>query len=52
MSYTPAQLAITCPKCHGVGKCLESTLWGSKFMEEPHPERVQAAEQEETDGLR
>lgn len=46
MAYTPEQLAIVCPKCHGVGKCLEPTLWGSKFCEEPHLERVQAAQQE------
>lgn len=44
MAYTPAQLAIVCPKCKAVGKCLNPTLWGSKYIEEPHPERVQAAE--------
>lgn len=46
MSYTPEQLAIVCPKCKGVNKCLEKTLWGSKFIEEPHSERVKAAEVE------
>lgn len=46
MAYTDAQLAIVCPKCHGVGKCLDKTLWGQKYIEEPHRERVQAAEQE------
>jgi hypothetical protein len=45
MSYTDAQLAIVCPKCKGVGKCLEKTLWGSKYIDDPHPERVQAAEE-------
>jgi hypothetical protein len=44
MSYTVAQLAVVCPKCHGVGKCLEKTFWGSKFLDAPHPERVKAAE--------
>jgi len=44
MSYSASQLAIICPKCHAVGKCLEKTLWGHKFIEEPHPERVVAAE--------
>lgn len=43
MSYTAVQLAIVCPKCKGIGKCLDKTLWGSKYIEEPHPERVQAA---------
>jgi hypothetical protein len=45
MSYTAAQLAIVCPKCHGVGKCLDPSLWGSKFIENPHPERVAAAQE-------
>lgn len=44
MSYTPAQLAVVCPKCKGVGKCLDKKLWGSAFIESPHPERVAAAE--------
>jgi len=49
MAYTPEQLAVVCPKCHAArgGKCLEKTLWGSKYMEEPHPERVEAAENNE-----
>lgn len=47
MSYTTEQLAIVCPKCHAVGRCLKKTLWGSKFAGGPHPERVQAAEQGE-----
>ncbi len=44
MAYTVEQLAIVCPKCHGLGKCLDKTLWGHKFIESPHPERVKAAE--------
>jgi hypothetical protein len=46
MVYTEAQLDIVCPKCHAArgGKCLDKTLWGSKYSEEPHPERVLAAE--------
>ena len=42
--YTAAQLAIVCPKCHAAkgGKCLDKTLWGSKHIESPHPERVKA----------
>lgn len=43
MAYTAEELAIVCPKCKGVGKCLEKTQWGSKYIEQPHPERVQAA---------
>jgi hypothetical protein len=45
MAYTAAQLAIVCPKCHAVGKCLDKTLWGSKYAEQPHPERVKAADE-------
>lgn len=38
-------LSIVCPRCRAAkgGKCLDKTLWGSKYIEEPHPERVQAA---------
>lgn len=48
MSYTAEQLAIVCPKCRAArgGKCLDPTLWGSKYAEEPHPERAAAAEKE------
>ena len=49
MAYTPEQLAVVCPKCLAArsGKCLEKALWGSKYMEEPHPERVEAARNNE-----
>ena len=45
MSYTAEQLAIVCPKCKAArtGKCLDKTLWGSKYIENPHAERVEAA---------
>jgi len=48
MSYTPEQLAVVCPLCHAAkgGKCLEASMWGSKYIETPHDERVQDAEQE------
>lgn len=46
MAYTSAQLAIVCPACQAVGKCLEKTVWGSKYLDYPHPERVYVAERE------
>lgn len=47
MAYTAAELAIVCPKCHGVGKCLEKNThgYGMKWIETPHSERVQAAKE-------
>lgn len=46
MAYTAAQLAIVCPLCHAGrgGKCLEKKRDGMNWIEEPHPERVAAAE--------
>ena len=45
MAYTSSQLAITCPKCSAApgGKCLVRKKDGMEWIEEPHPERVQAA---------
>lgn len=49
MSYTPAQLAIVCPRCHAAvgGKCLETKRDGMNWIEEPHPERVAAAQEKD-----
>ena len=46
MPYTDAQLAVVCPKCRAAigGKCLVKTLWGSAYIDEPHPERGQESE--------
>lgn len=41
--YTEAILAVVCPKCHAVGKCLDPVRDGNKFIEEPHKERVEAS---------
>jgi hypothetical protein len=45
MAYTTEQLAIVCPLCSASagGKCLEKTMWGQKYIETPHDERVEAA---------
>jgi hypothetical protein len=47
MPYTSQELAIVCPKCKAAvgGKCLDPTVWGSKYAREPHDERVEAAKQ-------
>jgi hypothetical protein len=43
--YTPEVLAVVCPECCAAvtGKCLERTLWGKRYRESPHAERVAAA---------
>ena len=48
MPYTVEQLSIVCPRCRASigGKCLAKTLWGSNYMEEPHPERGQEGNNE------
>ncbi len=38
--YTAEVLAVVCPKCKGVGQCLDPSLWGSKYIDKPHAERV------------
>jgi hypothetical protein len=45
MAYTSEQLDIICPACRACrgGKCLDEVLWGSKYIDEPHEERVQKA---------
>jgi mono/diheme cytochrome c family protein len=43
LEYTPEVLAVVCPQCHGVRKCLEPVKDGSHFIEQPHKERVELA---------
>lgn len=38
--YTAEVLAVVCPTCKGVGRCIEPNMWGSKFIDTPHAERV------------
>lgn len=39
---------VVCPKCRAArgGRCLEPVKDGSKFIEEPHAERVELANEE------
>jgi hypothetical protein len=39
---------VVCPKCRAArgGRCLEPVKDGSKFIEEPHEERVELASKE------
>jgi hypothetical protein len=43
--YTTEVLAVVCPSCKGVNRCLEPSLWGSKYIDKPHAERVALAAQ-------
>jgi hypothetical protein len=53
MAYTPEQLAIVCPHCSAASgaKCLEKKKDGSSWIEQPHPERKEAAERRESNVL-
>lgn len=44
--YSP--LNVVCPLCHAAkgGKCLEKVRDGSKWIDTPHPERVELARKE------
>lgn len=37
---------VVCPKCRAVrgGRCLDPVKDGSKYIDNPHPERVELAE--------
>jgi hypothetical protein len=50
VSYTVEQLAVVCPLCHAAkgARCLSAKRDGMDWIANPHPERVQAAEQEDT----
>lgn len=39
---------VICPKCFAAkgGRCLEAVKDGSKFIDQPHPERVELATKE------
>lgn len=42
--YTAQVLAVVCPVCKGVNRCLEPNLYGHKFIDQPHKERVELVE--------
>jgi hypothetical protein len=43
-NYTPETLAVVCSICKAAvtGKCMDTTWRGTKYMDEPHPDRVRA----------
>ena len=45
----PKPIDIRCPKCSAAptAKCLENTLWGSKFINTFHDERITASQEKE-----
>ena len=42
-NYTDEILAVVCPTCQAVGKCLEKVRDGNKYLSEPHESRVTEA---------
>jgi len=48
--YTPKILAVKCPVCHALGRCLVKKRDGSDYRPYPHPERVALAEGEQKNG--